>query len=97
VGIDLALRILTVAGYNGTRNSLFVAVANRPRAFLTLTAELAAAALPLGLAEPEVLLLWLLRLPTTPPTTAPMTIMMRRGTPNLTQLLTDFFRGRGVI
>lgn len=83
--------------------SLLVAVANRPMASLALTAELAAAsplALPDAPLDEEVAASvedLLLRLPTTPPTTAPMMTRIRTGTPNLIQLLVPFLRATGVM
>jgi hypothetical protein len=92
--------VFVVAGYMGIMNSLSVAVANLPIAFLALTAELAAAApveAAAAAAAADDELLWLLWLPTTPPTTAPMTMMTRMGTPNLIQLLNGFLPAWGVM
>lgn len=87
---------LTVEGYKGTMNSLFVAVAKIPIAFFALTAELAAAGFweaPADEAEElELLEFFLLaRLPRTPPRTAATMTITATGIPNLTQLLVRFF------
>jgi len=91
----------TVEGYNGTMNSELVAVGNMPTAFFALMAELSEAGLPEDESELELdLCLW--RVARTPAMTAPATMRIPTGTPNLIHLFSDllgdgYCEGRGAV